>query len=134
MKQMFKSLFLFLLLLLGKNNFAQVSAIPYYDHLNFNNAFFVIAEKDDKSNYYAVNLTLFNSTFEKKYFENLAFNEPRLIRLDGGNSSIAWFRAQTFFPEQEINALLAELKNKTFLKNATMNDSEKIGWLNRNNK
>lgn len=134
MKYNFKLLFFFIFLLFAKNNFAQVSAIPYYDHINFNNSFFVIAEKDDKSNYYAVNLSLFNSDLEKKYFEDIAFKETSLIRLDGNNLNIAWFRVKTDHTEEEINNLLLALKNKTLIDIASMSDSEKQEWLNRTGK
>lgn len=133
MKYNFKLLFLFTFLLFAKNNFAQVSAIPYYN-INFNNSFFKIAEKDDKSNYYAVNLASFNSVLEKKYFEEITFKETSLIRVDGGNLNIAWFRVKTNHSEEEISNLLLALKNKTLIDVASMSDSEKQEWLNRNGK
>jgi hypothetical protein len=117
-----------------KSNFAQVESIPYYDHLNFNNSFYTIAENDAKSNYYAVNLSVFRSSVEKKYFENLAFGENRLIRIDSGNPDVAWFRVKKLYSADEINVLILQLKDVTINTLAAMSESQKQEWLLRKGK
>ena len=119
---------------LFKSNFAQVEAIPYYDHLNFNGSFFSIAETDTKSNYYAVNLSAFSSSIEKAYFENLAFSESKLIRLDAGNPNVAWFKVKKLYSNEEISILLLQLKDRTINTLASMSESQKQEWLTRKGK
>jgi hypothetical protein len=134
MKPLLKIFVILFLFFFSKNNFAQVDAIPYYDHLNFNGAFFVIAENDAKSNFFAINLSQFTSPAEKKYFETLAFNEPKLIRLDAGNASVAWYKAKKTFTSDEISALLLSLKNQTIQHIGAMSVTEQQEWMNNNGK
>lgn len=114
---------------LAKTGFAQVEAIPYYSNLNFNHSFFTIAENDAKSNYYAVDLSMFKSDVERAYFENKAFSESKLVRLDAGNANIAWFKAKKVYSDQEIGTLLLQLKDLTINTVASMSESQKQQWL-----
>jgi hypothetical protein len=117
-----------------KSNFAQVESIPYYDHLSFNNSFSIIAESDPKSNYLVVNLSAFGSPLEKAYFENLAFNESKVTRLDAGNSNIAWFKVKKIYADEETSALFLKLKEQTINSVAAMTESQKQEWLSRKGK
>jgi hypothetical protein len=131
MKYFFKVLFL---LLFSKVGFSQVERIPYYTNINFNNSFTTIAESDLKSNYYAVNLNVFSSPFEKAYFCDLCFKESKIVRLDAGNSSIAWFKSEKVNSEEGVNLILNNLKTQTVSMSNSMTAFQKQEWLNRNGK
>lgn len=124
----------FFLLFLSKTGIAQVELIPYYNNLEFNNNLFIIAESDEKSNYYAINLNTFASSFEKAYFTELCFSESKIVRLDAGNDQIAWFKAKKVFSENDINVIFNNLKAQTVSIASSMNDFQKQEWLNRNGK
>jgi hypothetical protein len=128
MKYIFK---IFFLVLFVKSGFSQVQRIPYYNNLNFNNSFNIIAESDDKNNYFVVNLDVFGSSFEKAYFSDLCFKEPKIVRIDAGNDKIAWFKSKKLFTENDINAIFNNLKNQTISTASSMNDFQKQEWLNR---
>lgn len=121
----------FLFIILNKTGFSQVERIPYYNNLNFNNNLYIIAESDEKSNYYAVNLNVFDTSFEKTYFSELCFNDSKIVRLDSGNDQIAWFKAKKIFPENDINMIFNNLKAQTIFISASMNEFQKQEWFNR---
>lgn len=121
----------FLFIILSKTGFSQVERIPYYNNLNFNNNLYIIAESDEKSNYYVVNLNIFDTSFEKTYFSELCFNESKIVRLDSGNDQIAWFKAKKIFPENDINMIFNNLKAQTIFISASMNEFQKQEWFNR---
>jgi hypothetical protein len=125
---------IFLFIFIIKTGYSQVSRIPYYDNIHFNSAFTVIAETDEKSNYYAVNLDSFKSSFEKAYFNELCFKEPKIVRLDSGNESIAWFKSKKMFAEADINMILSNLKNEAISISTSMSPLQKEEWLNRSGK
>ena len=122
------------LMLICKVNFSQNRSIPYYDNIQFNNNFFLLAESDAKSNYYVVDLSKFSTPFEKLHFQNLAFQERKLIRIDAGNANIAWFRVKKVFPEAEIKQIIIALKTQTSDAANTMSNSQKEQWLRNNGK
>jgi hypothetical protein len=134
MKIMPRIFFILLFSCFFKSNFAQVESIPYYDHLAFHSSFSIIAESDAKSNYLAVDLSVFGSSLEKAYFENLAFSESKVTRLDAGNSSIAWFKVKKTFSDEEANAIFLQLKQQTMSALAAMTESQKQEWLSRKGK
>lgn len=113
---------------------AQVENIPYYTNIRFNNAFFVVAESNENSNFYAVNLDEFGSAIEKSYFENIAYQEKKIIRIDSGNPHIAWFRAKKVFTDAEISQLLLSLKQQAIAHVAAMSDLQKQEWQLQNAK
>jgi hypothetical protein len=134
MKSSFRIVALVLLFLLVKTTFSQTTFAPYYDHLNFKGAFFVIAESDDRSNFYAVNVSQLNSDIEKKYFESLTYNDNRLIRIDGGNDSVFWFKVKKSNSISEINSLLSGLKERAFHDVKEMSSEGRKVWLDENSK
>lgn len=130
-----KRIFLaFLFFFLVKTGFCQVERIPYYSGIEFNNEFAVIAENDAKSNYYAVNLDIFSSPFEKSYFCELCFKESKIVRLDSGNKKIAWFKSEKNFNSNDIQLILNNLKITTINKANSMTASQKQDWLNNSEK
>jgi hypothetical protein len=133
MKIIPKIFFLLLCLLSFSKVSAQVEAIPYYSNLHFNNSFFIVAENDVKNNYYAVDLSVFKDEFEKVYFCELAFAEPKLVRLDSGNKNIAWFKTSKS-DENDIAVVFSTLKEKALIKSSSISDTQKQEWLKAINK
>jgi len=121
---------IFFLVLFVKAGSAQVSRIPYYNDLHFGKVFNIVAESDEKSNYYAVNLDVFGSSFEKAYFCQLCFKEQKIVRIDSGNNNIAWFKSKKVYSENEINLVFNNLKSQTLIASASMNDAQKQQWFN----
>jgi hypothetical protein len=119
-------------LFLSGTTFGQVERIPYYDNINFNNSFSLVAENDQKNNYIIVDLTTFKSEFEKAYFTRITFSENKLVRLDAGNNEIAWFKADKEFSVSLITDLLSKLKNETLKNSSVMNEAQKQEWLTNN--
>lgn len=117
---------------LAKITFAQVDRIPYYDHINFNNSFSLIAENDSKNNYIIVDFTSFKTEFEKTYFTRITFNEKKLVRLDAGNDGMAWFKADKIYTASFISDLLLGLKLETLRISSTMTKHQKQEWLANN--
>jgi hypothetical protein len=111
---------------------AQVEKIPYYTNLHFNDSFFIVAEHDDKNNYYAVNISSLKDDFERAYFCEIAFAEPKLVRLDSGNKNIAWFKANN--KANNITDVFLSLKEKTILYSSSLSDIQKQQWLKAINK
>ncbi len=104
-------------------------AIPYYDNINFNHRFFAKVESDEKSNFYVIDLTQLTTTFEKKYFETLTFQESKFIRIDSGNPEFVWFRIKKIFQDEEIQQLFLIAKKKSIDAALTMSESQKQKWL-----
>lgn len=124
-----KIFFLFLFFSLTKVNFAQVGSIPYYNNLNFNGAFAVISESNAKSDFYTVDLSSFKSAFEKKYFENLAFSESKIVRIDAGNPDVAWFKVDKSFTKEEILKAFEVLRERAIQQASTLSEEQKQNWL-----
>ena len=134
MKKIIYSLSIVFMSFLSFKSYGQVGNIPYYNNINFSDSFFKIAETDEKNDYYALNLNTFNSEFEKSYFINSTFSESRIVRIDAGNPSIAWFKSNKAFTRTEIAGLLISLKQQTISAAGSMTEAEKNEWLNRNGK
>jgi hypothetical protein len=119
-------------LFLAKITFAQVERIPYYDHVNFNNSFSLIAENDSKNHYIIIDLASFKTEFEKAYFTKITFNENKLVRLDAGNTAMAWFKADKIYSASFITDLFLRLKLETQKISSAMSESQKQEWLTNN--
>src|SRR6476620_4201477 len=117
-----------------KTSSAQVESIPYYDHINFNNSFYVIAESDAKSNYYALDLSRLASAFEKEYFNHLVFTDGKLVRIDAGNENIIWIKVKKIHDDADISALFQSFKTQAVNMAASMNEFQKQEWLSRHGK
>lgn len=120
--------------LLGQKAQAQVDNIPYYTNLHFNNSFFVIAESNENSNFYAVNLDQFSSDLERSYFEDIAYKAGKIIRVDAGNAHVAWFRAKKVYTDAEVSQLLLSLKQQAITHVDGMTELQKQEWQMQNNK
>lgn len=129
-------LFLFVGLFIHHFGFSQsqgIDKIPYYAGVEFKGQFAYVAEEDDRSNYFVVDLTQFKSYFEKSYFESYTFQIAGLTRLDAGNSSIAWFKVPKS-KSTEYLELLTKLKDFTVQSSLDMTEQQKQDWLTRNGK
>jgi hypothetical protein len=113
---------------------AQVDNIPYYTNIHFNSSFAVIAENNANSNFYAVNLNEFQSDLEKMYFESIAFQQNKIVRIDAGNPNIAWFKVDKTYTNAEISQLFNLMKQQTITQVGSMTELQRQEWLNRNNK
>jgi len=118
----------------GYKSYSQVSRIPYYDNINFGSSFFVIAETNENSDFYAVDLNKLGSEFEKAWFISSAFREQKIVRIDAGNNNIAWFRSKKVFTQTETAQLLLSLKQQAATTAAAMTETQKNEWLNSNGK
>lgn len=134
MKKIIFGIFVLFISLSGYRSYAQVSRIPYYDHINFGESFFVIAETDQNNDFYVVDLTKLSSEFARTWFIATAFNENKLVRIDAGNSSMAWFKVDKSYPKADISQLLGSLKAQAASSDAAMTATEKNEWLHRNGK
>ncbi|MCW3085445.1 MAG: hypothetical protein JWP12_2811 [Bacteroidetes bacterium] len=113
---------------------AQVDNIPYYTNIRFNSSFAVIAENNANSNFYAVNLNDFQTELEKMYFESIAFQQNKIVRIDAGNLNIAWFKVDKTYTDAEISQLFNSLKQQTITQVGSMTELQRQEWLNTNNK
>ncbi len=129
-----------LILLIAASSFlslkiqAQVDNIPYYTNIRFNNSFTVIAENNTTSNFYAVNLNEFQSELEKMYFESIAFQQNKIVRIDAGNPNIAWFKVDKSYTNAEISQLFNSMKQQTISQVSSMTELQRQEWINTNNK
>ena len=109
--------------------------VPYYSDIPFNGSWFLQAESDDKWAYYAVDLDHFSSAFEKAYFQNLAYEKnSRLVRVDAGNASIAWFKVKKQLAGDATEQYLNSLKTRTLARSSQLTEPEKQQWLSSNGK
>jgi hypothetical protein len=129
-----KTIIILFFALIAKSNYAQVSAIPYYNNLHFQGSFFLLAENDARSNFYTVDLTRFSSEFEKRYFLDQAFKEIKLVRVDAGNMNVAWFKTEKIYSDSEIGHIFQSLQQRTIAESSAMSEVEKTEWTNRINK
>ena len=134
MKKIIFSIFVLFMALSGYKSYGQVSRIPYYDHINFGESFFVIAESDQNSDFYVVDLTKLGSEFARNWFTASAFNENKVVRIDAGNSNMAWYKVDRSYPTAEISQLFLSLKAQAASSDASMTAAEKNEWLHRNGK
>jgi len=134
MKKLIISAFVVFMGLTASKSYGQVSRIPYYDNINFGTSFFRIAETNDNSDFYVVDLSKLGSAFERSYFVSFTYNDSRIVRIDAGNENIAWFRAKKVFTQTEIAQLFESLKQQAAAMAGTMTEFQKNEWLNRNGK
>jgi hypothetical protein len=133
MKKLIYSALLAFIGLTSHKSFAQTSRIPYYDNISFGDSFFKIAETDERSDYYVVDLSKLSSEFQKAFFISLTFAEPKIVRIDADNNNMAWFKANKVFTQTEIAQLFLSL-NQRAISADSMTEAEKNEWLNRNGK
>jgi len=106
-----------------------------FNQADFGDKFSVLFTSDDQFDYYVIDLSKLEGRFEKVYFMNLAFNEPKIVNLDGDVSKDqTWFKSYYTYKSDEISCLFKELKEKSAEVTRTMTVEEKSEWMLQNDK
>ena len=101
-----------------------------FDQEEFGDRLSVLFYSDDDYDYYVIDLTKLGGRFEKAYFMNLSYADPRVVNLDGDiEKDQTWFKAWFKYSETEINCLFKELKEKTDEARLGMTAEEKSAWM-----
>lgn len=107
----------------------------FFDQDGFEGRFSVMFHSDENYDYYVIDLTRFNDRFERVYFMNLAYAEPKIVNIDSDiEKDKTWFKAYYTHKEAEITCLFNELKEKTDNASLGMTSDEKAAWLAQNDK
>jgi hypothetical protein len=101
----------------------------------FGNRFSVLTGSDENYDYYAIDLTKFSDAFERVYFMNLTYAEPKLVNIDSDlDKDQTWFKTYYTNKEIDITCLFNDLKEKTDKASAQMSTEEKSAWMGKFNK
>jgi hypothetical protein len=116
-------------------NHEQVPGALVINQNEFGERFSLLTYTDENYDYYAVDLTKLGGKFERVYFMNLTYEDPRLVNLDADLSKDqTWFKSYYTNKEDVITCLLKDLKEKTDKASLSMSDAEKSAWMNKNDK
>ncbi len=106
-----------------------------FNQNEFGDSLSVLVFSDDSYDYYALDLTKLGGEFERVYFMNLSYEDPRVVNLDADlKKDQTWFKAYYKYPQSDIICLFKELKEKTDKRSLDMNDEEKSAWMAKNDK
>lgn len=106
-----------------------------FNQQEFGERFSVLTYTDVNYDYYAVDLTKLGGKFERVYFMNLTYEDPRLVNLDADLSKEqTWFKSYYTNKEDVITCLLKDLREKTDKASISMTSDEKSAWMNKYNK
>lgn len=106
-----------------------------FEQQDFGDRFSVLVFSDDYYDYYVIDLTKLGSNFEKVYFMNLTYTDPRVVNLDADlEKDQTWFKAYFKYKEDEISCLFKDLKEKTEETRLGMTNEEKSAWMAKFNK
>ncbi len=101
----------------------------------FGDRFSVLTLSEGNYDYYAVDLTKLGSSFERVYFMNLSYNEPKIINIDGDlDKDQTWFKAYYTNSENDVTCLFNELLANTAKAGKEMTAEEKSAWMAKYNK
>ena len=106
-----------------------------YADVEFGEAIAVKVIESQTKNYFIVDLTKFNSRFEKIWYLNLVFKEEKIVNIDPdiANDRL-WFQASRQYDESDVLELFASLKEKTDQVSLKMTLQEKKEWMVKNDK
>lgn len=106
-----------------------------YADVEFGEAIAVKVIESQTKNYFIVDLTKFNSRFEKIWYINLVFKEEKIVNIDPdiANDRL-WFQASRQYDESDVLELFASLKEKTDQVSLKMTLQEKKEWMVKNDK
>jgi len=108
----------------------QISLV--FDQQEFGDRFSVLAFSDDRYDYYAIDLTKLGGRFERIYFMNLSYADPRVVNLDGDiDKDQTWFKSYYTFKEDAITCMFKGLKEKTDETCLEMTAEEKSAWITK---
>ena len=106
-----------------------------FDQKEFGDRFSVLIFSDDNYDYYVIDLTKLEGSFERVYFMNLTYADPRLVNIDANiKKDQTWFKVYYNNKEEEIICLLKDLKEKTVEARLGMTADEKSAWMVKYNK
>lgn len=109
--------------------------LELFKDFDFKGNFAVKAFTDETRNYYLVDFDLLPGKFEKVYFMTLAFQENRIVNVDGDlTHRQIWFSAYPQYTEKEVLDLFNMLRTKTVQVSTAWTDAEKNDWLKSNDK
>ena len=106
-----------------------------YADVEFGENIAVKVIESQAKNYFIVDLTKFNSRFEKIWYINLVFKEEKIVNIDPdiANDRL-WFQASRQYDESDVLELFASLKEKTDQVSLKMTLQEKKEWMVKNDK
>lgn len=106
-----------------------------FSQVSFDNNIYILAVRDQFSNYYMADFTQFSSRFEKVYFVTLTASSGKIISIDNDLSQPRpWFMADNTYTDKEIATEFNDLKEKTLNASSSMTAEEKTSWLLKNDK
>ncbi len=106
-----------------------------YAGVEFGETIAVKVIESQTKNYFIVDLTKFNSRFEKIWYLNLIFKEEKIVNIDPdiANDRL-WFQANRKYDESDVLELFTLLKEKTDQVSLKMTLQEKEEWMIKNDK
>ncbi len=105
-------------------------SVLVFDQKDFNGKFAVLAISEGDFDYYVTDLTRLDDRFQKVYFLNLTYNDPRLVNIDPDISkSPIWFKVHFQYKEPEMTCLLDDLMKDAVATGQNWTDAEKSQWL-----
>jgi hypothetical protein len=108
---------------------------PAFSQQEFGDRFCVLALSEENYDYYAIDLTKLGGSFERVYFMNLSYEEPKIINLDGDlEKDQTWFKVYYTQSENDITCLFNELLVKTEKSSREMTAEQKSAWMTKYNK
>lgn len=109
----------------------QLPQIPLvFDQKEFEGRFSVLFYSDDNYDYYVIDLTKLGGRFERVYFMNLTYADPRVVNIDADiEKDQTWFKSYYKYTEDEIICLFKDLKKRTDETRLRMTAEEKSAWM-----
>jgi len=105
------------------------------DKNEFKGAFSLFYTSVGEYDYYVVDMTVFADSFSRTYFVNLTYKEDLIIPMNIAPAKEQnWFKVFHKYENEEIKAVLDDLKDKTIVQAGGMTAEEKTAWMNKNNK
>ena len=106
-----------------------------YAEVEFGEAIAIKVLASKTKNYFLVDLTKFNSRFEKIWYLNLVFKEDMIVNIDPNiDHDRLWFQANRKYSESDVLERFALLKKQTSRVSLKMTASEKEEWMKLNDK
>ena len=106
-----------------------------FSQLSFDHNFYILAVRDQYSNYYMADFTQFQERFEKVWFISLVSSSTKIASIDNDLSQPRpWFSADNKYPDKEIATVFNDLKEKTLKASSSMTAEQKTSWLLKNDK
>lgn len=106
-----------------------------FNHVDFGGNLALRVAGDTTNNYFILDLTRFNSKFDKVWFIYRIFHEEKPVLIDSDISSDRlWFSANRRYNENDVLDLFLKLKLATDEVSGRMTEEEKGEWMKTNDK